>query len=69
MLMENQALREANRQRIVGVNALRWRAHADEVREKARRMGGEMSAKAMLKIAEDFDFLAEFEERPRRPCL
>ena len=69
MLHQTQLHREAARERTALFKAQRWRVHAEEVRAKATHMGGEMRAIAMLRIAEDFDFLAEYEERPRRPCL
>ncbi|GEM_PF-6854402 len=69
MLHETQIHRELARQRAALCRAAEWRDHAKELREKADHMGDEMRAIAMRRVADDFDFLANFEERPRRLCL
>ena len=69
MLTESQIQREANRRRISLVKAARWRIHAIEVRDRAAHMRGQHASEAMLMIASDFDFLAEYEERQRWPGL
>ena len=66
---QTQIQREAARDRTALYKAAHWRAQAEEARETAKRMGGEMRATAMQRIAEDLDFLAEYEERSRRRCL
>ena len=71
VLTENQINREAARKRIALYKAAHWRARADQLREKAKRVRAVDSecSPALLRIAADFDFLAAYEERKLRPCL
>ena len=63
MLTKNQADREADRRWDRAQKATYWRGRAQKVRLSASRMSHEQEITAMLVVARDYDFLAEYEEQ------
>ena len=68
-LTDAQRHREAARRRVALFRAEQFRAQARKAREEALHMTTPDRTAALMGAAKYFDFLANFEERPRRPCL
>ena len=66
MLTKDQSHRESDHRWTIAQRAAYWRARAEAVRRKAVRATAEREVIAFMKIARDYEFLAEFEEKPRR---
>jgi hypothetical protein len=69
VLTDAQRHRESARQRVALFRAQQLRAQARKAREEALRVTTPNRAAVLMSAARDFDFLAELEERPQRPCL
>ena len=63
MLMEDQLNREADRRLLAVRRAFHWRICAERARRIAITMRTETNTLTMAGIAEDYEFLARYEER------
>ena len=69
MFVPNLWDKEADRRWSMARRAAHWRQCAQDAREASGHTRDERASVALMKIAQDYDFLADYEERSSRSWL